>query len=49
MSFNRETKVVEISDRDVTVLYIKGAYKMLEQAQEVGVTTISKLDNSHFT
>ena len=37
---NGQAKVVEMSGRDVTELYIKGAYVTLIKAQELGVTTI---------
>lgn len=37
---NRQAQVVDQSGRDVTSLYIKGAYATLKKVQEVGATVI---------
>lgn len=37
---NGRAKVIEKSGRDVTDLYIKGAYKTLEAAKELGADTV---------
>ncbi|MGM0878337.1 MAG: DUF523 domain-containing protein [Bacillota bacterium] len=41
-----KAKVVEKSGRDVTELYIKGAYATLEKAQEVNATMVVLKENS---
>lgn len=43
---NGTAKVVEKSGRDVTDLYIKGAYETLKFAQQVGASTVVLKENS---
>ncbi|MGG3805373.1 DUF523 domain-containing protein [Metabacillus fastidiosus] len=37
---NGRAKVIEKSGRDVTELYLKGAYETLKKAKDIGITTV---------